>query len=139
MAKATIAIVQSEGPSSLLAGLGPTIVGYGIEGAMKFGVYELCKPIFANALARLKQQPWTTGTTSGGSEHVAVAYLLASVVAGAIAALLLCPMESLRIRQVTDESYANDSLLTGMPKLIHEAGLISLFGGVWAMLAKQVR
>jgi len=64
--------------------------------------------------------------------------MMASVVAGAVAALLLCPMESLRIRQVTDRKYANDSLLTGLPRLIREDGFASLFGGVWAMLAKQV-
>mmetsp|Transcript_28603 Transcript_28603/g.69291 ORF Transcript_28603/g.69291 Transcript_28603/m.69291 type:complete len:188 (+) Transcript_28603:834-1397(+) len=47
-------------------------------------------------------------------------------------------MESLRIKQVTDESYQNDSLLTGLPKLIQQDGFLSLFGGMWAMLAKQV-
>jgi hypothetical protein len=48
----------------------------------------------------------------------------------------LCPMESLRIpRQVTDSSYAGaeTGLLTGLPKLIGEEGLGSLFGGVWAI------
>ena len=71
-------------------------------------------------------------------EHTALAFIMASVVAGAVAAVLLCPMESLRIRQVTDPKYAGDSLLTGLPRLIKESGFLSLFGGVLAMLAKQV-
>mmetsp|Transcript_108002 Transcript_108002/g.302527 ORF Transcript_108002/g.302527 Transcript_108002/m.302527 type:complete len:319 (-) Transcript_108002:205-1161(-) len=122
MLAATVEIVKNEGPGALLSGLGPTVVGYGIEGAMKFGVYEVAKPIFAALL----------------KDNTAMAFVMASVIAGAVAALLLCPMESLRIRQVTDPKYANDSLLTGLPRLIRENGFASLFGGVLAMLAKQV-
>lgn len=121
MLAATVSIVKSEGAGTLLNGLGPTVVGYGIEGAMKFGIYEVAKPIFAALVA-----------------SKALAFALSSAIAGAIAALLLCPMESLRIRQVTDQSFANDSLLTGLPKLIKTDGFSSLFGGVWAMLAKQI-
>lgn len=88
----------------------------------QFGVYEVAKPIFAALFQDMK----------------AVAFVMASVVAGAVAALLLCPMESLRIRQVTDPKYASDSLLTGLPRLIREDGFAGLFGGVLAMLAKQV-
>lgn len=35
MLAATVDIVKKEGPSALLSGLGPTVVGYGVEGAMK--------------------------------------------------------------------------------------------------------
>ena len=42
-------IVQENGPGFLLQGLAPTVVGYGVEGALKFGVYELTKPLFAGA------------------------------------------------------------------------------------------
>ena len=122
MLSATMSIVKSDGPGVLLNGLGPTVIGYGVEGAMKFGVYEVAKPIFGALIPNSKP----------------LAFAMASIIAGAIAAVLLCPMESLRIRQVTDQSYANDSLLTGLPKLIRADGFISLFGGVWAMLAKQV-
>jgi hypothetical protein len=72
-----------------------------------------------------------------GESRKALAFILAGMVAGAVAASLLCPMESLRIRQVTDTSCAETGLLTGLPKLIGEEGFRSLFGGVWAMLAKQ--
>lgn len=123
MFSATVDIVKSEGPGALLSGLGPTVVGYGIEGAMKFGVYEVAKPIFASLMDQ---------------ENKKIAFLLASILAGAVAALLLCPMESLRIKQVTDPGYADESLITGLPKLIGAEGFIALFGGVAAMLAKQV-
>ena len=37
MRQAALDIIKTEGPGALLAGLGPTVVGYGVEGAMKFG------------------------------------------------------------------------------------------------------
>jgi solute carrier family 25 (mitochondrial phosphate transporter), member 3 len=86
----------------------------------------LAKPIFASLLSKFK----------GG--NTALAFLLASVVAGAIAAFMLCPMESTRIRIVTDPAYADKGLMTGLSKLIAEEGFLSLFSGLWAMLAKQV-
>lgn len=119
---AAISILKSDGPGALLGGLGPTVVGYGIEGAMKFGVYEVMKPIMATLLA----------------ENTAAAYIAASVIAGAVASILLCPMESTRIRIVTDPSYAGLGLLSGFPKLLKEDGFLSTFSGIYAMLAKQI-
>lgn len=41
MLAAAVDIVKDDGPGALLSGLGPTVVGYGIEGAMKVShVYE---------------------------------------------------------------------------------------------------
>jgi solute carrier family 25 (mitochondrial phosphate transporter), member 3 len=122
MRSAAVAIMKEDGPNALLGGLGPTVVGYGVEGAMKFGIYEIMKPIF----------------TSLFQGNKGIAYLFASIVAGAVAAMLLCPMESTRIRIVTDPAYADKGLLTGFPKLVSEEGLWSSFSGMWAMLAKQV-
>ena len=130
MVSAAATIVQEEGPGVLLQGLGPTIVGYGIEGAMKFGCYEIGKSVFASVLA---------GDGGAAADVPPVAFLMASILAGAIAAIMLCPMESLRIKQVTDKTYSDTSLLTGLPKLVQTEGFASLFGGLWAMLAKQVR
>ena len=123
---------EEGGPSALLNGLGPTVLGYGIEGAMKFGAYEVAKPIFT---ALLK---------GGGAETVitekrkVLAFILASIVAGSIAAVLLVPMESLRIKQVTDPSFEKDTVLTGLPRIVREDGFFVMMSGVWAMLAKQV-
>jgi len=118
-------IMKEDGPHVLLGGLGPTVVGYGIEGAMKFGVYEVMKPIVLQMMG-------------GDISNMGIAYIIASVIAGSVASLILCPMESTRIRIVTDPAYADKGLLTGLPKLIAEEGLLSTFGGVYAMLAKQI-
>lgn len=54
--------------------VGPTVVGYGLEGALKFGFYETFKKIFEQA----KITPYTFTN-----------FLLASVVAGAVASVVL--------------------------------------------------
>jgi solute carrier family 25 (mitochondrial phosphate transporter), member 3 len=111
-----------------LSGLGPTVIGYGFEGAAKFGLYESLKPIVANILS--------LGDSSSSSSP-AIPYLLASVMAGATASLMLCPIERTRIRLVTDPDFATN-LFTGIPKLIEESGVSGLFTGFTAMLSKQV-
>lgn len=130
---ATATIIREEGASSLVKGLGPTLVGYGIEGAFKFGIYEVTKPMavlaFQNMNAKLKR----SGT--GGM----LPFLCASILAGAVASLILVPMESTRIRMVTDPEFEGVGLLKGLGKLVDEAGLIqTLTVGITAMLAKQI-
>jgi solute carrier family 25 phosphate transporter 3 len=87
---------------------------------MKFGCYEIAKPIMSKIFS-----------------NIAVAYVLASVLAGAVASILLCPMESARIRVVTDKDYKGLGLMQTLPRLIREDGFWSLFGGIFAMLSKQ--
>ncbi|KAL7535154.1 hypothetical protein ACHAXR_006308 [Thalassiosira sp. AJA248-18] len=122
--KAALKIIEDEGPKALTAGLGPTVIGYGLEGALKFGVYESLKPVFLSFF-------------SGGGAS-SEAYLSAAVCAGALASIILCPMEETRIRLVTDPTFG-DGLLDGLPKLLEEEGALSPFKrGMPPMLAKQV-
>eukprot|EP00956_Cyclotella_meneghiniana_P042761 scaffold249312_cov72-Cyclotella_meneghiniana.AAC.10 len=131
---ATAMIIREEGPQALVKGLGPTLVGYGVEGALKFGVYEVTKPLvvaaFSTMAAKMKLKSGSAG---------ALPFLLASIAAGAIASVVLVPMESARIRMVTDPNFDGLSLLGGLHQLVKEAGLIpTLTVGMGAMLAKQV-
>jgi solute carrier family 25 (mitochondrial phosphate transporter), member 3 len=112
-------LVRLEGLGVLLEGLGPTVAGYGVEGALKFGLYESMKPACAT---------WLHATAA----DLSLPYLLASVTAGAAASVVLCPMEQLRIRAVTDPTFQ------GLPDLIAEGGVAGLFRGLPAMLSKQV-
>ena len=113
-------ILEEEGALFLLQGLGPTCVGYGIEGALKFGCYELCKPI----LKQLVPDDF-------------LSLVLASTVAGAIASVVLCPAEDVRIRLVADPQYA-PSAGAALLKIIATEGPLSSFGSFPAMLSKQV-
>jgi len=113
--------VKQDGPRVLLGGLGPTVFGYGVEGAAKFGIYEILKTVFAKYI-----------------DDQSLAFILASTAAGAAAAVILCPAESVRIKVVTDTNYSNESFISGLAKIIKEDGFFDLFGGILAMLAKQV-
>ena len=119
---AIVEILRVDGNKALLKGFGPTVVGYGIEGGTKFGLYESLKP----ELARLF--PF---------DNPAFPYLIASIAAGAVASLMLCPMERIRIRSVTDPKFAS-GFVTGITQLVEESGIRVLFSGLSAMLSKQV-
>ncbi|KAJ8608677.1 hypothetical protein CTAYLR_009403 [Chrysophaeum taylorii] len=113
-------IIETEGALFLLSGLLPTCVGYGVEGALKFGFYEFCKPIFA---------------TVSSSEVTNL--LLASVVAGAIASVVLCPAEDVRIRLVSEPTYAS-SAIDAFRKRVVDDGPLASFSALPAMISKQV-
>ena len=114
-------IVRTEGVGFLLTGLGPTVLGYGFEGALKFGFYEAFKVLFARL-----------------TPEKVLNFLMASVVAGAVASVVLCPMEDTRIKMVGDPAYAKDNLLSAFSRLAREHGVLSTFRGLPAMLCKQV-
>jgi len=113
-------IVKEDGFPFLLQGLAPTCFGYGLEGALKFGCYEVLKPVFAKL-----------------SGNKVLNMLAASVVAGAIASVVLCPAEDVRIRLVADPGYATGSV-DALLKLSSEKGPLASFEGFPAMCAKQV-
>ena len=87
---------------------------------VRFGCYELAKPVFKSLTP---------------SDFVNA--LLASTVAGGIAALVLCPPEDVRIRMVSDPGYASSSL-EGFKRRVAEDGALASFAAVPAMTAKQV-
>lgn len=127
---ATATIIKEEGAASLVKGLGPTLVGYGIEGALKFGVYEITKPLVIVAFMKLNNASGEAGM---------LPFLIASILAGAVASLILVPMESTRIRMVTDPEFEGVGLIGGLSKLVEESGLAQTLSlGLGAMLAKQV-
>ena len=47
-------------------------------------------------------------------------------------------MEEARIKMVGDESWAKENVVTGILRLVRENGVFSTFGGLPAMLSKQV-
>lgn len=102
---ATRTLIKAEGLPFLLQGLAPTCAGYGAEGALKFGCYEICKPLFSKV-----------------TPHKMVNMLLASVVAGAVASIVLCPAEEIRIKQVSDPAYADSGTVDTFRRLSAEKG-----------------
>lgn len=117
-------IIAEEGPAALLKGLNATAGGYFLHGAFKYSLYEVFKVIFSpNAAAALKP-PLSIAAVSG-------------VCAECLACLLLCPMEAVRIRSVSDHLFPSGAI-DGLNLLVKVEGLHGLYKGLPAMLLKQV-
>jgi solute carrier family 25 phosphate transporter 3 len=121
--KAMIRIIREDGMSEMFAGLGPTTVGYLLEGAIKFGMYEILKPLIRKHV--------TSSTLLG--------YSLCATASGIAASILLCPMEAIRIRLVAEPSFREKyGGLNGGIEMLRSEGIRGMFKGLSAMIAKQV-
>ncbi|KAI8612240.1 phosphate transport protein [Chytriomyces sp. MP71] len=120
-------IVAKEGAGALLTGLGPTAVGYFVQGWFKFGGVEFFKVQASKAL----------GDESAWNNRVAI-YLGAAAGAEFIADIFLCPLEATRIRLVSNPSFAS-GLADAFPKIIKQDGIIKgFYSGFGPILFKQI-
>jgi len=120
-------IIEAEGMGGLLTGLGPTVVGYFIQGWFKFGGVEFFKIQFASALG--DQKAWDNKTAI---------YLASSAMAEFIADIFLCPLEATRIRLVSQPTFAT-GLISGAGRLLAEDGILKgFYSGFGPILMKQV-
>ncbi|KAH8662777.1 mitochondrial phosphate carrier protein [Ilyonectria robusta] len=126
LSKSARQIVSSEGPAALLIGLGPTIAGYCLQGAFKFGGYEYFKARTIDYL----------GHSTATNNRNAV-YLASAAAAEFLGDIALCPFESVRIRLVSQPSYATDCV-SALAKLAREEGFSGLYSGLSPILLKQI-
>jgi len=66
-----------------------------------------------------------------------IIYIGAAACAEFIADVFLCPLEAVRIRQVSDPNFA-DSLASGFAKMLKTDGIGGFYGGFLPILAKQI-
>jgi len=133
MYKSTIQIIKQDGLQTLLAGLGPTTFGYLLEGAMKFGIYEVSKPMVGKMLT------WTAAYA--GMEFLdskLLGYGICGIIAGIAASVIICPMEAIRIRLVADSHLASNGWILAGFRMIRNEGSHGMWKGLPAMLWKQV-
>ncbi|CAK9785199.1 inorganic phosphate transporter [Cutaneotrichosporon oleaginosum] len=119
-------VISSEGAGALLTGLGPTVVGYAIQGAFKFGGYEFWK----------KQAIEYLGVEKASQNRQAV-YLGASGIAEFFADIALCPLEATRIRLVSQPTFAS-GLASGFLRILREEGPGAFYAGFGPILFKQI-
>jgi solute carrier family 25 phosphate transporter 3 len=108
-----------------LTGAGPTFAGYFLQGAFKFGGYELFKQQFINVL----------GYETASNNRTAV-YLASSATAEFFADIALCPLEATRIRLVSEPTYAS-GLIGGFSKMLKNEGIGAFYAGFGPILFKQ--
>nr|BAK05526.1 predicted protein [Hordeum vulgare subsp. vulgare] len=119
-------VIAKEGAGALLTGLGPTIAGYSLQGALKFGGYEFWKKVAIDQV----------GIDSARENRTAI-YLGASAIAEFFADIALCPLEATRIRLVSQPTFAN-GLLPGFARIAREEGVAGFYAGFGPILFKQV-
>lgn len=127
-------IVKEEGFSALWAGLGPTTFGYLLEGAIKFGVYEVLKPALKFWLTRIASM--SSSLAFLNSQFVT--FVLSGIVSGLAASFVLCPMETLRIRLVAEPNYTSGNWIRGGFKILKKEGVHGFTKGMKPMILKQV-
>lgn len=133
MVKSTMKIIKTDGVQTLLAGLGPTTWGYLFEGAVKFGIYEVLKPVVRRFLA------WSAAMSSMRWLHSKIlGFVLCGTASGIAASAMLCPMEALRIRLVAEPDFAPGGWVEGGLKMLKYEGVGGMWKGMSAMMSKQV-
>ena len=118
-------VIANEGAGALLTGFGPTAAGYFLQGAFKFGGYELFKQQFINYF----------GYETASNNRTAI-YLASSATAEFFADIALCPLEATRIRLVSEPTFAS-GLLSGFGKIARTEGLGAFYSGFGPILFKQ--
>ena len=126
-------MIKNEGLKSLWAGLGPTTLGYSIEGSIKFGVYEASKPIIRKLMTGAAGL--SSSLTFLNSNFLNL--ILCGITSGIAASIALSPMEALRIRLVAQKDTKANMVQSGIQMLKNE-GIDGLTRGTIPMLYKQV-
>ncbi len=119
-------IIKNEGATTLTTGLGPTVLGYSMQGAFKFGGYELFKKVFIDNLG-----------IETATRYKDAVYIGSSAIAEFFADIALCPLEATRIRLVSQPSFAN-GLVGGFSRIIKEECVGSFYNGFTPILFKQI-
>ena len=119
-------IRAANGVRGLFLGWEPTIIGYSMQGFGKFGFYEIFKDVYKNMFGAKADQYKTMG------------FLLSSACAEVIADVLLCPMESLKVRmQTAKEGTFPTKFMPGYQELAKE-GANGFYKGLVPLMARQV-
>ncbi|AET39082.1 Mir1p Ecym_3621 [Eremothecium cymbalariae DBVPG len=119
-------IIGEEGAAALLTGFGPTLLGYSLQGAFKFGGYEVFKKAFVDALGYDTACQYRTSI-----------YISSAAIAEFFADIALCPLEATRIRLVSQPTFAN-GLIGGFARIMKEEGVGSFYNGFTPILFKQI-
>ncbi|KAL7663648.1 Mitochondrial phosphate carrier protein [[Candida] zeylanoides] len=119
-------VVSSEGAGALLTGLGPTVLGYSMQGAFKFGGYELFKKTFIDYMG-----------LDTAKQYKNSIYIGSAALAEFFADIALCPLEATRIRLVSQPTFAN-GLVGGFSRILREEGVGQFYAGFTPILFKQI-
>ncbi|SGY47586.1 BQ5605_C001g00545 [Microbotryum silenes-dioicae] len=128
-------IIAEESVKGLFTGFGATAVGYLVQGGAKFAGYEFWKKKFVDAQGGYEAATPNRTTIYLGS--AAIAEFFADVSCDQFRHILLTPLEAVRIRTVSDRTYAS-GLATGFLRMAREGGVSEMYAGFVPILFKQI-
>ena len=117
-------IYRAEGIAGLYRGLIPTVLAYGTQTGVKYGMYELIKGRISMHI-----QP------DVAHEYRGLIYIVSAAGAEAIADVLMCPWEMLKVRAQTDRNFPKD-FLSGLRTISTEPSFP--FGSLAPLLGRQL-
>lgn len=123
-AQAWKTIYKSEGIRGVFFGWTPTFVGYSLQGAAKYGFYEVFKNLYGDRLAP--------------NMNKTVVYLAASASAEFLADLALCPLEAVKVRMQTTLPPFAHTLREGFWKIVAQDGYAGLYKGLFPLWGRQI-
>nr|BAX57174.1 phosphate carrier 3 [Liriomyza chinensis] len=118
--------VKEEGPIGLTKGWAPTLIGYSLQGAFKFGLYEVFKIQYSKMLSEENAYLYRTWI-----------YLAASASAEFFADIALAPWEAIKVKIQTTEGFAN-SMREAAPKMFADEGINAFYKGLVPLWMRQI-
>ncbi|KAL9272110.1 Mitochondrial phosphate carrier protein 1, mitochondrial-like protein [Drosera capensis] len=105
---------KEEGPSSLWRGWSGKLFGYGIQGGVRFGLYEYFKKLYSDVLV---------------DRNRTSIFFMSSACAQVFADVALCPFEAVKVRLQTHPNFAK-GLADGFPKFYRSEGFAGFYKGL---------
>ncbi|ETO29591.1 mitochondrial phosphate carrier protein [Reticulomyxa filosa] len=140
---------REQGTRALFRGWAPTLVGYSLQGMGKFGLYEvklLCKKkngknfFFEMRVLFLKLFKYKFAHAVGeenATRHRTLLYSAASASAEFFADILLCPLETVKLKVQTVPGYGR-GLADGASRLLREEGTRGAFQILPTLWGRQI-
>jgi len=108
-------------------GWAPTFIGYGMQGSLKFGLYEVFKFIFSG----------TIFSHEFAEAHKVTVFLLASCCAELVADVALAPWEAVKVKMQTTRTYP-PKLNIVVPRMFVAEGWAGFYKGLTPLWGRQV-
>uniref|UniRef100_A0A0A1XT03 Phosphate carrier protein, mitochondrial n=1 Tax=Zeugodacus cucurbitae TaxID=28588 RepID=A0A0A1XT03_ZEUCU len=118
--------LKEDGVKGLSKGWAPTFFGYSMQGLCKFGLYEVFKVIYSDAIGEENSYLYRTWL-----------YLAASASAEFFADIALSPMEAAKVKIQTTPGFAN-TLREALPKMSAQEGMAAFYKGLVPLWMRQI-
>ncbi|KAK4157821.1 mitochondrial carrier domain-containing protein [Chaetomidium leptoderma] len=120
-------IYRTEGIRGIFTGWSPTLIGYSMQGAFKYGWYEYFKKTYSDMAGPEAAYKYKTAL-----------YLSASASAEFLADLALCPFEAIKVRMQTTIPAQYKGTMDGFRQIVGAEGVGGLYKGLYPLWGRQI-